>query len=117
MNFEKLLSENLLRFGVKNLSESSMKVLLEQSSMLPNFKYGENPDMLPAPQIGKMAGVLSNTQNEKATEVNKNLQSQLQELQSHPAYKVLITALGKWHLTTNTRIWCWKLSHDVRMEF
>jgi hypothetical protein len=113
-----ILVENMLRFGVKNLSESSMKVLLEQSLMLLNFKYGENPDMLPAPQIGKMAGKLTNTQNEKAAEVNKNLQSQLQELQSHPAYKVLITALGdSGYVTQNTKIWCWKLSHDVRKAF
>lgn len=113
-----ILIENMLRFKVKNLSDPSMKVLLEQLSKLKDFKYGENPDMLPAPELGKMSGVLTKTQNAKAAEVNKNLQSQLQELKAHPAYNVLINALGNsGHTKLNTNIWCWKLSHDVRKEF
>jgi len=115
-----LLAENMLRFGVKNLNDKSKKrieLILEQSSLIPNYNASNpSPDMLPAPTIGKMAGKISRSMSKKAEEVNKNLQSQLQELTSHPAYTVLITALGN-SVTATAQTWCWKLTHDVRLGF
>lgn len=98
-----ILAENMLRFGVKNLTESNINRLIEQiptgsadpssgavtQSGAGKGKKEQNPDILvDTDYLDASSGVIK-----KYKKQNQNFDSQLAELKSHPAYKLLLERL------------------------
>jgi hypothetical protein len=101
----KLLGKNLLRFGVKNLNESNIKKLQEQdpddenndpsSGTVTQTGAGKgtqkgNPDILVDTDYLEASSNLIKRYKKQ----NPNFDSQLTELKSHPAYKLLLERLS-----------------------
>tara|TARA_R110000796_G_C14533818_1_gene432172 strand:+ start:53 stop:1297 length:1245 start_codon:yes stop_codon:yes gene_type:complete len=109
MNLGKLLSENMLRFGVKNLNESAIKNLLEQEEKLskdanPDYlldTYNSNSRKVGNPGFG--------------TEItgNPNHDNQLAELKSNPIYDKLMKRFSK----PEQRAFLQRLSQASRLVF
>jgi hypothetical protein len=101
----RLLGKNLLRFGVKNLNESTIKKLQEQdpddenndpsSGTVTQTGTGKgsqkgNPDIL----VDTDYLQVSDNVIKRYKRQNPNFDSQLTELKSHPAYKLLLERLS-----------------------
>jgi len=121
-----VLAENMLRFGVKNLTESTINRLIEQT---PTGSADPGTITQSGAGIGKKKGnpdILVDTDYLEASSStikryklqNPNFDSQLAELKSHPAYKLLLERISAYRYDdTQEKLFYYSLTQDSRKKF
>ena len=132
MKLEKLLAENMLRFGTKNLSESIKLKLAEQTVEQPadidaNLKSVANPQAIPvtgvAASIGFNAAAVKTCDNKASINIKNNIATQddqnklISQLEQNTLYQQLLTAFKQDNDSNTITIWFSKLTQDSRLVF
>lgn len=123
-----ILAENMIRFRVKNLSESTICFLLEQNAEQnvtadqldyingPVEQRFKNPDTIPVPADQSWASSIS-TKAENLTEKNENTRAGEQQtaLAAHAGYDFLMNALAQKNQIVNATFWFLGLTQETRI--